>query len=330
MFYCFDDLSLDTDRRELRRKSELVPIAPQVFDVLQYLIENREQVVSKDDLIKGVWDGRIVSDSALTTRINAARAAIGDSGKEQHVIKTLPRKGFRFIATVREQQAAIETAAGGAAATPLPSPTLSLPDKPSIAVLPFQNMGGDAGQEYFVDGVVEDIITGLSRIKWLFVIARNSTFAYKGRAVDLKQVGRELGVRYVLEGSVRKSADRVRVTAQLITAETGAHVWAERYDRKIDDFFALQDEITLSIVGAIEPTLRLAEIERVKRKRPESSRCLRASLAVSSRCFFKNAGAVGKSAGAAGARPLTRSPLCAGTRLCCRVPPFTISARRHA
>jgi adenylate cyclase len=149
-------------------------------------------------------------------------------------------------------------------------PALSLPDKPSIAVLPFQNISSDPEQEYFTDGMVEDIITGLSRIKWLFVIARNSTFTYKGRAVDVKKDGRDLGVRYVLEGSVRKAADRVRITGQLIDTATGAHVWAERYDRKSDDIFALQDEITLSVVGAIEPTLRLAEVERAKRKRPDS------------------------------------------------------------
>jgi adenylate cyclase len=149
-------------------------------------------------------------------------------------------------------------------------PDLTLPNKPSIAVLPFQNLSGDPEQDYFADGMVDDIITGLSRIKWLFVIARNTTFTYKGRAVDVKQVGRELGVRYVLEGSVRKAADRVRVTGQLIDAETGAHVWAERYDRKADDIFALQDDITLSVVGTIEPSLRLAEIERVKRKRSDS------------------------------------------------------------
>ena len=147
---------------------------------------------------------------------------------------------------------------------------LTLPDKPSIAVLPFQNLSGDPEQDYFADGMVDDIITGLSRIKWLFVIARNTTITYKGRAVDVKQVGRELGVRYVLEGSVRKAGDRVRVTGQLIDAETGAHVWAERYDRKVDDIFALQDDITLSVVGAIEPSVRLAEIERVKRKRSDN------------------------------------------------------------
>jgi adenylate cyclase len=149
-------------------------------------------------------------------------------------------------------------------------PALSLPDKPSIAVLPFQNMSGDPEQEYFADGMVEDIITGLSRIKWLFVIARNSGFAYKGKSIDVKQVGRELGVRYVLEGSVRRAVNRVRITCQLIEAQTGAHLWAERYDRPLDDIFAIQDEITLSVVGAIEPSLRQAEIERTKRKRPDS------------------------------------------------------------
>ena len=153
---------------------------------------------------------------------------------------------------------------------PTVAPALVLPDKPSIAVLPFQNMSSEPEQEYFADGMVDDIITGLSRIKWLFVIARNSSFTYKGRAIDVKQVGRELGVRYVLEGSVRKAGDRVRVAGQLIDAATGAHVWGERFDRKFDDIFALQDDLTLSVVGAIEPSLRLAEIERVKRKRPDS------------------------------------------------------------
>lgn len=147
---------------------------------------------------------------------------------------------------------------------------LSLPEKPSIAVLPFQNMSGDADQDYFADGMVEDIITGLARIKWLFVIARNSSFAYKDRSVDVKQVGRDLGVRYVLEGSVRRVANRLRVTGQLIEAESGRHVWADRYDRTLEDVFALQDELTMSVVAAIEPSLRQAEIERVKRERPDS------------------------------------------------------------
>ena len=157
-----------------------------------------------------------------------------------------------------------------ASVSEVPRPTLALPDKPSIAVLPFENMSGDPEQEYFVDGMVEDIITGLSRIKWLFVIARNSTFIYKGRPVDINQVGRELGVRYVLEGSVRKAAGRNEITTQLIEAKTRTHIWAERYDRAIDDIFAVQDDITTSTIAAIEPTLRQAEIERAKRKRPEN------------------------------------------------------------
>jgi adenylate cyclase len=166
----------------------------------------------------------------------------------------------------------IETRVESATTVPAKSEQgmLALPDRPSIAVLPFANMSGDAEQEYFSDGMVEDIITGLSRIKWLFVIARNSSFAYKGKSVDVKQVGRELGVRYILEGSVRKAANRVRVTGQVVEAETGRHVWAERYDRTLEDIFALQDELTTSAVAAIEPSLRQAEIERVKRKRPEN------------------------------------------------------------
>ena len=156
------------------------------------------------------------------------------------------------------------------AAQEKPSAHLPLPDKPSIAVLPFQNMSGDPEQEYFADGMVDDILTGLSRIKWLFVIARNSSFAYKGKSPDIRQVGRELGVRYVLEGSVRKAANRVRITGQLLEAESGRHLWAERYEGDLTDVFSLQDEITLSVVGAIEPSLQAAEIERVKRKRPES------------------------------------------------------------
>ena len=155
---------------------------------------------------------------------------------------------------------------GSAPARPAPS----LPDKPSIAVLPFQNMSGDPEQEYFADGMVEDIITALSRMRWLFVIARNSSFTYKGRAVDVKQVGRELGVRYVLEGSVRKAGDRVRITGQLIDAATGAHLWADRFDGELADIFDLQDQVTASVVGAIAPKLEQAEIERAKRKPTES------------------------------------------------------------
>ena len=159
----------------------------------------------------------------------------------------------------------------------------ALPDKPSIAVLPFKNMSGDPEQEYFADGMVEEIITALSRMRWLFVIARNSSFAYKGQAVDVKQVGRELGVRYVLEGSVRKAANRVRITAQLIDASTGAHLWADRFDGTLEDIFDLQDQVTASVVGAIAPKLEQAEIERAKRKPTREPRCLRLLLARNSK-----------------------------------------------
>jgi TolB-like protein len=211
---------------------------------------NRERVVSKDDLIENIWGGRIVSESSLTTRINAARTAVADSGASQQVIRTILRKGVRFVAEVREEQVRMEVG----------SPTL--PDKPSIAVLPFANMCGDPGQEYFVDGMVEEIITALSRIRWLFVIARTSSFTYKGQAIDIKQVGRELGVRYVLEGSVRKAGQRVRITAQLIDAVSGVHLWADRFDGSLDDLFELQDTVASSVAGIIEPELQAVEAAR--------------------------------------------------------------------
>jgi TolB-like protein len=267
--YLFEEYAFDTDRRELHRGADVVSIAPQVFDLLDYLIRNRERVVSKDDLINAVWNGRIVTDAALTTRLNVARSAIGDSGEEQRLIKTLPRKGFRFVATVREAQG--PTGAEVADSPVEPSkPALTLPNKPSIAVLPFANLSSDPEQEYFADGVVEDITMALSRFHWLFVIARNSSFTYRGRAVDVKQVGRELGVRYVLEGSVRKAGNRMRIAGQLIDAETGAHLWADRFDGALEDMFDLQDHVTASVVGAIAPKLQAEEIKRARRKPTEN------------------------------------------------------------
>jgi TolB-like protein len=267
--YLFEEYAFDTDRRELHRGADVVPLAPQVFDLLDYLIRNRERVVSKDDLINVIWNGRSVSDAALTTRLNAARNAIGDSGEEQRLIKTLPRKGFRFVGPVREAQGA---AGGEVANNPVEptKPALTLPDKPSIAILPFANLSSDPEQEYFADGIVDDIITALSHFKALFVIARNSSFTYKGRAVDVKQIGRELGVRYVLEGSVRKATNRVRITGQLVDAATGAHLWADRFDGGLGDIFDLQDQVTESVVGAIAPVVEKAEIERAKRKPTDS------------------------------------------------------------
>ena len=273
MQFVFGNCVLDPDRRELTRESEVIAVGPQVFDLLLYLVQNRERVVSKDGLLDAVWGGRIVSESTLTSHINAVRKAIGDSGGEQRLIRTIARKGFRFVGDVSEVQPSngfrSQDAAPAKPNEP-PAHALELPDKPSIATLPFVNLTGDPEQDYFADGVVEDIIAALSRLRWLFVIARNSSFTYKGRAVDVKQVGRELGVRYVLEGSVRKAANRVRITGQLIDAETGAYLWAERFEGALDDVFQLQDQMTESIVGAIAPQLERAEIERAKRKPTES------------------------------------------------------------
>jgi TolB-like protein len=271
--FAFGDCVLDPDRRELTRGSEVVSISPKAFDLLVHLVRNRERVVSKDDLLQAVWEGRIVSESTLTSHINAVRKAIGDSGGEQRLIRTLARKGFRFVGDVQELQPSNDINSrntGFAEPDEIRAAALVLPDKPSIAVLPFLNLSGDPEQEYFADGVVEDVISALSRIRWLFVIARNSSFTYKGRAVDVKQVGRELGVRYVLEGSLRKAANRVRITGQLVDATTAAHLWADRFEGTLDDIFELQDQMTASVVGAIAPQLERAEIERAKRKPTES------------------------------------------------------------
>ena len=259
--YTFGPFRLDADAGILFRGTEPAELGQRAVALLRRLLERAGEPVSKDALIEAAWPGLAIEESNLTVQIAALRRIFGEEGGAAW-IETLPRRGYRYVGP------AVATDRPPAAANAQAS--LALPDKPSVAVLPFQNMSGDPEQDYFADGMVDDIITGLSRIKWLFVIARNSTFTYKDRPIDVKQVGRELGVRYVLEGSVRKAADRVRITGQLIDAATGAHVWAERYDRKFDDIFALQDEITLSVVGALEPSLRLAEVERVKRKRPDS------------------------------------------------------------
>ncbi|MFK0088660.1 winged helix-turn-helix domain-containing protein [Pseudomonas sp. NPDC090755] len=271
MPYAFEDYLLDQERRELTWRGQVVSIGPQVFDLLQLLIEQRERVVSKDELLEAVWSGRIVSESTVTSHINAVRKAVGDTGEEQRLVRTVARKGYRFVGQITSVDSEPAEADGPDIVEPKPTPaTLVLPDKPSITVLPFHNLSGDAEQDYFADGIVEDIITALSRLRWLFVIARNSSFTYKGRAVDVQGVGQELGVRYVLEGSVRKSGNKVRITGQLIDASRGTHLWAERFEGELDDIFDLQDRIAESVVGAIAPQLERAEIERAKCKPTDS------------------------------------------------------------
>lgn len=270
MKYHFADCVLDLDRRELTRASQSVAVGPQVFDLLVHLVENHERVVSKDGLLDVVWNGRIVSESTLTSHINAVRKAIGDSGAEQRLVRTVARKGFRFVGDLR--QAGMPEASPDAAIMPaiaVPATAVTA-HKPSIAVMPFQNLSGDPEQDYFADGVAEEIITALSRVRWLFVIARNSSFAYRGRPVEVKQISRELGVTYVLEGSVRKAADRIRITGQLVNASTNGYLWADRFEGALDDIFTLQDRISGNVVGAIAPQMELAEIERARRKPTEN------------------------------------------------------------
>jgi len=248
MRYRFGAFCIDAERLEIRKDDVAVPVQPQVFELLVYLLENRERVVPKDDLIEAVWEGRAVSDGTLNARINAARRALDDTGDEQAVIRTFPRRGFRFVA---------ELMTGAVAADPRPPemPVATGPDPQSIAVLPFVNMSGDQDQEYFADGLTEDLITDLSKIPGLFVIARNSSFAFKGKAMDMVELGDKLGVAHVLEGSVRKAGRRVRINAQLIDAATGGHLWAERYDGDLEDIFALQDDITGQIIEALRGSL---------------------------------------------------------------------------
>lgn len=264
MRYLFEDYVLDSDRRELRRDGTFVVIEPQVFDLLAYLVQHGDRVVTKDELFTTVWNGRFVSESALTTRINAARTALGDDGKAQRLLRTLRGRGVRFVGNVR-----VWTDATSSTTVEAP-PTLALPDRPSIAVLPFANMSGDPEQEYFADGMVDDILMALSRVRWLFVIARHSSFIYKVRAADVQEIGRQLGVRYVVEGSVRKAGNRVRIVVQLIETETGAHIWADRFEDDLRDIFALQDAITEQIVSAVETNVQAAEIKRTRAKPTES------------------------------------------------------------
>ncbi len=262
--YEFGPFRLDTDAEILFSGAQPIVLGQRAVALLRLLLERAGLPVSKDALFEAAWPGLAIEDSNLTVQVAALRRVFGDAGGDANWIETMPRRGYRYVGPA--------VAMGcSPASPPLPTLPLALPDKPSVAVLPFTNLSGEPEQEYFADGMVEDIIAGLSRIKWLFVIARHSSLLYKGMAAaDIKRVGRELGVRYLVQGSVRKDGRRVRISAQMIEAETGHQLWTERFERPLDDVFALQDEIALNVVSAIEPSLRRAEVERVKRKRPDS------------------------------------------------------------
>src|SRR6516165_2621039 len=243
---------LDLARRELRRDQTLVRLGSRALDILCVLASAGAKVVSKDELMERVWAGVVVEEHNIQVHISALRRALAEDGDGESRIVTVPGRGYR-LHPAPEPRAADNTAA---------EPSAPVAEQPSLAVLPFLNLSGDPEQEYFADGMVEEIITALSRIRRLFVTARNSSFAYKGQNVDIKRVGHELGVRYVLEGSVRRSANRVRITAQLIDVSTGAHLWADHFDGPLEDVFDLQDKVASSVAGVIEPALQEAETAR--------------------------------------------------------------------
>lgn len=292
MRFLFGDCALDPTRRELWRCGEAVHVEPQVFDLLLHLIRNREQVISKDDMLAAVWGGRIVSESTLSNRINAARRAIGDSGEQQDLIRTVPRRGLRFVGDVREESnrslpedSASALPASSAQAEPLITlegvntgggnlrgaiVPYEFRGKPTVAVLPFDNMSGDPEQDYFSDGISEDIMTLLSKHRALLVIARNSAFAFRGRGSDVRQIGENLGAGYIVEGGVRKMGQHLRITVHLIETEGGRLVWAEQYDRTLEEILKVQDQITTSIAARIEPGIGNAERLRTERIPPQS------------------------------------------------------------
>jgi TolB-like protein/Tfp pilus assembly protein PilF len=268
MRYRFGDCSLDPTTCELRRSDRPIHVEPQVFDLLLYLVRNRDHVVGKDELLAAVWGHRIVSESTQASRINAARNAIGDSGEQQQFIRTIARKGVRFVGEVCEEAGADAAASPSAAARSAALPELH--GKPAVAVLPFHNLSADPDQEYFSDAISEDIITVLSRYRTLVVIARNSAFAFRARGADLRRIGIELGADYVVDGSVRKMGQSVRITTHLMETERGSLVWAERYDCGVDEIFRLQDEIAMTLAARIAPGIDTAESLRAGRKPPDT------------------------------------------------------------
>jgi TolB-like protein len=262
--FLFEGFRLDRRGGGLFRRDESgafvpLPIGSRALEVLGILVERSDHLVSRDGIMNAVWPGTVVENSNLPVQIAALRRVLDNGRANSSCIQTVPGRGCRFVLPVSRLDA--QGPATNAAPVPI-SDAPTLPDKPSLAVMPFHNMSGDPEQEYFADGMVEEITTALSRIRWLFVIARNSSFTYKGQAFDVKQIGRELGVRYLLEGAVRKAGGRVRVSAQLIDATNGAHLWADRFDGSVESVFDLQDKVASSVAGVIEPTLQAAETAR--------------------------------------------------------------------
>ena len=297
MKYQFSEFEIDLSRQELRRLGESVHIEPQVFDLVVHLVRNHDRIVSKDELIETIWNGRIISEAALSSRINGARRALGDNGTDQIFIRTLHKRGFRFVGDV-QAVSALEADADAEAARLVPDNAVAhgnmtvsasvaaevshLDDvvseavkaeaitRSSIAVLPFGNMSDDPENDYFSYGLTEDIIRLLARNRWLSVISRHSTIAFQGRAVDAREVGELLGVTYVMVGSVRKNREAVRITAELVRAADGEQLWSDKYDLQLEDIFDIQEEMARQIAATIEPELSKVEQQLAARKAPES------------------------------------------------------------
>ncbi|WP_207539641.1 winged helix-turn-helix domain-containing tetratricopeptide repeat protein [Sabulicella rubraurantiaca] len=248
-----------------------ISLRPKTFDVLRHLLANAGRLVTREELLAAVWPGLFVADESVTGCVAEIRRALRDDGR---LLRTLPKRGYLLEAEVIQEEAGSPPSEATEKPTSLGGRTLGeasyhppLPaDHPSLVVLPFANLSGDPDQEYFSDGMTEELINQLSRARWFYVIARNSSFTYKGRAVDPRQVGRDLGIQYVLEGSVRRAAGRVRISCQLIDAQTGHQLWAERFEGTLDDIFDLQDRVAEAVAGAIEPSLQHAEIQRARAK----------------------------------------------------------------
>lgn len=272
----FADHELDLSRQELRRAGAPVHVEPQVFDLLVHLVRNHDRTVGKDELFEKIWNGRIVSEAALSSRINAARKAIGDNGDQQILIKTIHKRGFRFVGAVNERSggapsepALAEEAAGrDVDAGPLPAGGTSPSGKPSIAVLPFVNLSKEPGADYFSYGLTEDLIRVLARHRWLDVLSRHSGLAFQGRETDPREIGAALGIRYLVMGSVAKEGDRVRITADLVSAETGSHLWWEAYDISLSHILEVQKTMAQQIAAVIEPELARLEREAAVRRPP--------------------------------------------------------------
>lgn len=266
MDFRFANCEIDLARHELRRDGTLVPVEPQVFALLVHLARNHDRIVTKDELTKIVWNGRIVSEATLSSRISAARRAVGDNGAEQKVIRTLNKRGFRFVGRVERAAGAPVSTEEYGNARGLAGPAPVLREEASIAVLPFHNISGDPEQEFLADSITEDVINGLSRQQWFSVVDRNTTFACKGETFDVRRLASELDTRYVLEGSVRKAAGRVRITAQLVDATRRVHVWGDRHDAKLAEIFDRQDDITNRIADSVGSQVIMAEAMRLRRQ----------------------------------------------------------------